>query len=276
MTKSRKIRTLLRSRSAAAGAAVVALFVLTALLADIVSPFNPASQAAEEQLKSPTGRHPFGTDDLGRDVASRIAHGARKSLAIGVISVCIALFAGVPLGLVCGYLGGAVDLLAMRVVDVMMAFPSILLAIGIVAALGPSIENVMIAVGVVNIPAYARQTRACVLEVKTRDYVTASVALGAGRARVMFATVLPNVMGPIIVLATLGIGTAILDAAGLSFLGLGGQPDVPEWGGMLTDAREFLMDAPWAALAPGAAITAVVLGFNLFGDGLRDAMDPRS
>ncbi len=276
MSKGRRIRSLLKSRSAAAGAAVVAAFIFTAAAADFLAPRNPAAQSGEMQLKPPSAAHALGTDDLGRDVLSRIIHGARKSLVIGVLSVCIAAFIGVPFGMLCGYYGGLADLVLMRAIDVMMAFPGILLAIGIVAVLGPSLENVMAAVGIVKIPSFARQTRASVIEVKTKDYVTASVALGSGSLRVMFFTVLPNAAGPIIVLATLGIGTAVLDAAGLSFLGLGGQPDVPEWGGMLTDAREFILDAPWAAIAPGAAITAVVLGFNLFGDGLRDALDPRA
>jgi peptide/nickel transport system permease protein len=274
--RHRRLKRLLRSRTAFAGALVVAAFLFCAVFAGIVSPQDPTEQVAAEQLVPPSAGHWLGTDDLGRDVLSRIVYGARKSLVIGILSVCIAIFVGVPIGLVTGYFGGTVDMVVMRFVDIMLAFPSILLAIAIVAVLGPSLENVMVAVGVVNIPAYARQTRASVLEVKTNDYVSAARALGAGRIHILLRTILPNVLSPIIVLATLGIGTAILDAAGLNFLGLGGQPDIPEWGGMLTDAREFLLDAPWAAIAPGAAITLVVLGFNLFGDGLRDVLDPRA
>jgi len=273
--RGRRFRKLVRSRTALAGAVVILLFLCCAAAADWVAPYSPTEQRASQQLKAPSGDHVLGTDDLGRDVASRLLHGARRSLLIGILSVSIALMVGVPLGLVSGYLGGWVDMAVMRVVDVMLAFPSILLAIAIVAALGPSLENVMVAVGVVNIPVYARQTRASVLEMKSLDFVTASVALGAGKTRVMARTVLPNILGPILVLSTLGVGTAILDAAGLNFLGLGGQPDIPEWGGMLTDAREFLREAPWVAVVPGAAITLVVLGFNLFGDGLRDVFDPR-
>jgi peptide/nickel transport system permease protein len=284
----RRWRAFLRKRSAVAGGALVAVFVLMALLPPafkFLAGHGPTSQYRSAQFLSPgsaaagvEGRFWLGTDDLGQDVLVRLAYGARKSLLIGLAAVALALLAGVPLGLACGYFGGWLDFLGMRLVDVMLAFPSILLAIAIMAALGgkPDERNVVIAVGLVNVPVFARQIRASVLSVRELDYVTASRALGAGHLRIMGLAILPNSLAPVIVLATLGLGTAILSAAGLSFLGLGVEPGTPEWGAMLTKARDFLRSAPWAVLAPGLAITFTVLGFNLLGDGLRDALDPKS
>ncbi len=279
-------RNFRRSGSALAGLGVVVGFALLALGASWLSPHDPraidarvpearpfTSLPAEGAL--PATFHLLGTDELGRDILSRVLHGARISLLIGLVSVAIALFGGVPLGLLSGTLGGAVDQGIMRVVDVMLAFPGILLAIAVMAVLGPSLTNVMVAVGIVNVPAYARQVRASVLELRALDFVTASRALGAGPLHLMIRVLLPNVLSPVIVLATLGIGSAILEAAGLGFIGLGIEPGTPEWGTMLAESRKNFLRAPWTVLAPGIAITLVVLGFNLFGDGLRDALDPK-
>ena len=287
-TRRRRLKTFLRKRSALVGALVIGGAVLLALLAPILAGLaghKPTAQYGQAQFLAPgaraegvEGRFWLGTDDLGQDVLVRLAYGARKSLLIGLLSVLLALFVGVPMGLLCGYFGGWSDFLGMRLVDIMLAFPSILLAIVVMTALGgkPDERNVVIAVGLVNVPVFARQVRASVLAVRELDYVIANRALGAGHLRLMFRTILPNTLAPIIVLATLGLGTAILSAAGLSFLGLGVEPGTPEWGAMLTKARDFMRRAPWAVLVPGLAITLTVLGFNLLGDGLRDALDPKS
>ncbi|MCI0340204.1 MAG: ABC transporter permease [Planctomycetales bacterium] len=273
-------RRLRRNPGALAGAAMVALVVLVALGAPGVAAavgVGPSAQEAEARLAPPGGAHPLGCDHLGRDILVRVAYGARKSLAIGAAAVALALLLGVPVGLAAGYAGGALDAALMRLVDVLLAFPSLLLAIAIMAALGgdPHERNVVLAVALVNVPVFARQVRGSALLVRELDHVAASRALGAGPVRIVARAILPNVLAPVIVLATLGLATAILSAAGLSFLGLGVEPGVPEWGAMLTDAREFLTRASWAVLAPGAAITLTVLGVNLLGDGLRDALDPR-
>ncbi len=273
-------RRLRRNPGALAGAGLMALVVLVALAAPAVAAavgVGPSTQQAEARLVAPGGDHPLGTDHLGRDVLVRVAYGARKSLAIGAAAVALAILLGVPLGLAAGYAGGALDAVLMRLVDVLLAFPSLLLAIAIMAALGgdPHERNVVLAVALVNVPVFARQVRGSALLVRELDHVAASRALGAGPVRIVARAILPNVLAPVIVLATLGFATAILSAAGLSFLGLGVEPGVPEWGAMLTDAREFLTTASWAVLAPGGAITLTVLGVNLLGDGLRDALDPR-
>ncbi|MEK7470122.1 MAG: ABC transporter permease [Planctomycetota bacterium] len=265
-----------RSRAAMAGALLVALYLGAAAFAGFAKR-PPREISQDSQLQSPGAGKWFGTDHLGRDMLSRVLHGARWSLFIGVVSVGVALIIGVPLGLFAGAAGGAVDALVMRVVDIMLAFPAILLAIAIVATLGPSLFNLMLAVGLVNVPVYARQVRASVLQVRELDYVTAARALGAGRTRIIVFQILPNVAAPIVVLATLGVGTAILEAAGLGFVGLGVEPDTPEWGTMLAQAREHsFMQYPWTVAGPGIAISLAILGFNLLGDALRDALDPRS
>ncbi|MCE9582836.1 MAG: ABC transporter permease [Planctomycetes bacterium] len=266
-----------RSRAALAGTLLVALYLGAAALAD-VAPRGPRAIDQERQLKAPGAGEWLGTDHLGRDMLSRVLHGARWSLFIGVVSVAVALLIGVPLGLVAGEAGGAADMVVMRAVDVMLAFPGVLLAIAIVATLGPSLFHLMLAVGLVNVPVYARQVRASVMQVRELDYVLAARALGAGRFRVILRQILPNVAAPIVVLATMGVGTAILEAAGLGFVGLGVEPDTPEWGTMLAQARinSSWMQTPWTVLAPGAAISLAILGFNLLGDALRDAMDPRT
>jgi peptide/nickel transport system permease protein len=273
---SRAWQKVRRSRAFMAGALLVAIYLGAAAFAGFAK-YGPRQISQDAQLKSPGAGNWLGTDHLGRDMMSRVLHGARWSLFIGVVSVGVALAIGVPLGLFAGSAGGALDALIMRAVDIMLAFPAILLAIAIVATLGPSLFNLMLAVGLVNVPVYARQVRASVLQVRELDYVTAARALGAGRLRIMVFQILPNVAAPIVVLATLGVGTAILEAAGLGFVGLGVEPDTPEWGTMLAQAREHsFMQYPWTVAGPGIAISLAILGFNLLGDALRDALDPRS
>ena len=274
MIRDRRLRALLRNRAAVAGAVVLVLLALLAAGADVLVPYGPRAVDLDRVLEGPSSEHWLGTDDLGQDLLARLLHGARISLLVGAVSVGIALAVGVPLGAIAGFAGGWVDSLLMRVTDVMLAFPSIVLAIAIVAALGPSLSNLMIAVGVVAIPTYARQVRASVLEVKAEDYVTASRALGASPARVLLRSVMPNCLTPLLVLATLDYGVAILEAAALSFLGLGPEPGTPEWGKMLADAQNLFSRAPRVVIAPGLCISAAVLAFNLLGDGLRDALDP--
>lgn len=269
-------KRLLKNRLAAAGGVLLLGFLLLAIAAPLAAPQDPYAQNLYERLQPPSLANPFGTDDFGRDVLSRVIHGARISLRVGITAVLIALVLGVPIGLVSGYWGGALDQVLMRAMDLMLAFPSILLAIAIVAILGPGLENAMLAVGVVAVPQYARLVRASALSVRGRDYVQAVRALGAGDFHILFFSVLPNCLTPLIVQSTLGLATAILDAAGLSFLGLGAQPPLPEWGAMLTGGRELVLRAPWVLTFPGVAIFLTVLAFNLLGDGLRDALDPRT
>lgn len=268
------VRALRRSASAATGLAVVVLFAAAALAAPLLVPFDPMSESSA--LQAPSADHMLGTDEHGRDVLSRILVGARTSLLIGLLSVGIAVAAGGVIGALAGYFGGALDAFLMRVMDVMLSFPSILLAILIVALLGPSLTNTMIAVGVVNVPVYARLVRASVLAEKQREYVAAARSMGAGHPRILLRGILPNCGGPVLVQGTLGFATAILDAAGLSFLGLGAQPPTIEWGLMLSSAKDLITTAWWVITFPGLAILLTVLGFNLLGDGLRDVLDPRS
>jgi ABC-type dipeptide/oligopeptide/nickel transport system permease subunit len=255
---------------------LIGLFLAMAATSPLVAPRDPLAQDLSRRLEAPSGEFPFGTDDFGRDILSRVLYGARISLRVGLVAVAISLVVGGGIGLVSGYYGGTLDLLVMRLMDVLLAFPAILLAIAVVAVLGPSLTNAMVAVGITGIPVYARLVRGVVLQVKSLEYVTAARALGAGDARLILRAVLPNCVAPILVQTTLGLATAVLDAAGLSFLGLGAQPPTPEWGAMLSQGRELILDAPWALTAPGLAILFSVLGFNLLGDGLRDALDPRA
>ena len=258
------------------GGGVLCMLLLMALLAPVLAPYDPLAQDLYQRLQPPSTDHWFGTDDFGRDILSRIVYGSRISLRIGLIAISLALTGGTLFGLVAGYRGGMVDMLIMRSMDLMLAFPSILLAIAIVAVIGPGIENAILAVSIVLVPQFARLVRSSVLTVREATYVEAARALGATESRLLFYSILPNCTAPLIVQTTLGMGTAILDAAGLSFLGLGAQPPVPEWGAMLSGGRELLLRAPWVMTFPGLAIFAVVLGLDLFGDGLRDALDPKT
>ncbi|HEX3462688.1 MAG TPA: ABC transporter permease [Candidatus Elarobacter sp.] len=260
---------------ALAGAGVVALMVLGAVLAPLLAPHDPLAQNLAQGAQAPSGAHWMGTDKLGRDVFARIVYGARISLTIGFVAVGLAITAGTLIGLIAGYAGRRTESTLMGAMDVMLAFPSIILAIGITTVLGPSITNLMLAVGIVYVPQYARLARSSVLAVKEHEYVEAARAIGAGTPAILARHVLPNILAPLLVQATLGIATAELEAAGLSYLGLGARPPAPEWGAMLNDARDYWLAAPWALIFPGVSITVLVLGFNLLGDGLRDALDPR-
>jgi len=269
------------NRGAVVGFVVFATFILIAIFADFLAPHSPTEQYRSALLQPPVwqegGNVTFllGTDALGRDLLSRLIYGARFSFFIGVIVVVIAASSGVLIGLVSGFVGGRVDTLIMRLMDVILAFPSLLLALAMVAILGPSLVNAMIAIAIVLQPHYVRLTRAAVMTELPKDYVTSARVVGASRLRLMFVTILPNCLAPIIVQAALSFSTAILDAAALGFLGLGAQPPTPEWGTMLADAREFVLRAWWVVTFPGLAILINVLAINLMGDGLRDALDPK-
>ena len=271
-----------RNRGAVIGLAVVVLLVLCAIFADVIAPYSPTEQYRDATLRrpslSPVGGHVFllGTDPVGRDIASRLIHGTRLSMVIGLVSVGLSLVGGVLLGLVAGfYRGRLAEYAVMRLMDVMLALPSLLLAVAVVAILGPGLANAMYAIAIVMLPHFVRLTRGAVLAELAKDYVQASRLAGAGTVRLMFDTVLPNCAAPLIVQATLGFSSAILDAAALGFLGLGAQPPTPEWGSMLASALEFIQSAWWVVTLPGLAILITVLAFNLTGDGLRDALDPR-
>ena len=262
-------------RRACHGLAVIACFVLLAVLAPWVTPYDPIAQSWMTVRKAPSALHWFGTDEVGRDVLTRVVFGARASLMAGVISIAIALTIGVPLGLIAGYLGGFVDALISRLTDAMLACPFLILAIALAAFLGPSLGNAMIAIGITATPIFVRLTRGQVMAVKVEDYVEAARAVGNPRWRIALVHILPNILPALLVQATLSIATAIIAEAALSFLGLGQQPPAPSWGSMLNSAQRFLVNAPWMAIWPGLAIFATVLSFNLLGDGLRDALDPR-
>ncbi len=265
-----------KNKTAMVGLGILAILILVAIFAKIIAPFDPNIQDIGIRLTRPfTNGHLFGTDDFGRDIFSRIIYGSRISLMIGIISVAISFVIGTIIGLVAGFWGGWIDNLLMRLMDIMLAFPYILLAIVIVAMLGPSLQNSMIAIGVVGIPQYARIVRSSVLAEKESDYILAERSLGESNLKLLFFSILPNCLSPIIVNTTLGFGNAILEAAGLSFLGLGAQPPLPEWGLMLNSARAFVSSAWWVVTFPGLAILFAVIGFNLLGDGLRDVLDPR-
>jgi len=270
-------RRLLLSWNGRVGLAVVTLIVLIAILAPIVDPYNPRIDSnLLISRQSPSLQHLFGTDRLGRDVFRRIMHGTRISLTVGFLVVLFTSLAGIALGLAAGYLGGVVDTIIMRLLDVLLAFPSILLAIAIVAVRGPGLTNTMIAVSIVGIPGSARVVRSMVLSLRERDFVVAAQMVGASKSRVMLQHILPNTLSPIIIQATMGIGGAVLFAAALGFLGLGAQPPAPEWGAMISDGLPFLTTSPHLVFFPGMAIMITVLGFNLLGDGLRDALDPQT
>ncbi|MEC9489509.1 MAG: nickel transporter permease [Halanaerobiales bacterium] len=268
-------RRLRKSRTAVLGIIIIILFTLIALFAPYIAPYDPLEQNFIKSFRAPSAEHYLGTDEFGRDIFSRIIYGARISLQIGFIAVFISLIVGVSVGLAAGYYGGWLDMLVMRVMDLMLSFPYILLALVIMSILGPGIYNAMIAIGIVYVPQYARIVRSSVLSVKKKEYVLAAQALGANDFRIILKHVFLNSMAPVIIQTTLSIGRAIINAAGLSFLGLGAQPPTPEWGAMLSNGQNFLRNAPWIATFPGIAIALLVLGFNLVGDGFRDAFDPR-
>ncbi|PJF27607.1 MAG: hypothetical protein CUN53_03395 [Phototrophicales bacterium] len=273
--RSRLFRRIRRSANVRIGVSVLMVMVLLAVFAPIITAYDPTQITPALRLRPPDGDHWFGTDDFGRDVFTRIAYGARLSLQVGVISVALAASIGVTLGIMAGYYGGWIDSLIMRLIDVMLAFPGILLALAIVAILGRSLINVMIAVGISAIPVYARMARGTTLSVKNIDFITAARAIGAPTPRIMLRHVLPNITAPLIVVATNGVASAIIAGAALSFLGLGAQPPTPEWGVMLAEGRVYLRNAWWVTTFPGLAIMVTVMAINLMGDGLRDILDPR-
>ena len=276
-----QLSQLWRNKTAVAGLIIITMFVLMAIFAPLLSPHDPLETSLYDQLKPPawheggSTKNILGTDDLGRDTLSRIIYGARVSLIVAVVSVGLAFTLGTILGCLSGYYKGAVDSAIMRVMDMILAFPYLLLAIVVVAYLGPSLQNAMMAIGITYVPRFARIVRGSVLEEGEKDYVMAARSIGAGDFRIIFLTILPNCMGPLIVQTTLSMASAILDAAALSFLGLGAQPPTPEWGAMIARSRGLILRASWVMTFPGIAILLAVLGFNLLGDGLRDALDPR-
>jgi peptide/nickel transport system permease protein len=265
-----------RNRGVVVGAAMVAILFLIALLSPVISPHDPIAISPDNSYLPPLQPgHVLGTDELGRDQLSRLLWGARVSLPVAFVAVGVGLVAGGLIGMLSGYAGGVTDLLLMRFVDALLAFPGLILAIAIVAALGPGLRNAMIAIGIVAVPVYARLVRAVVLQLKQMEFVTATRALGASPLRLIFAHLIPNLLNPVIVQVSLSAGFAILAEATLSFLGLGAQPPTPDWGQMINTGRTFLNNDPWLAIVPGAAISITVYAFNLLGDSLRDALDPR-
>lgn len=249
--------------------------MLVALLAPALAPYGPTALHPGFEIRPPSTRFPFGTDELGRDIASRVIHGARTSLAAALGAVSLAVAVGVPLGTAIGFAGGTVDLIAMRLFDVLFAFPPLLLAVAVVAALGPSLTNLVLTIALLTMPQFAVLARSVTLTTKTLEYVQAAAALGAAARRIVAVHILPNILPPVVIAATLNLSIVILVEAGLSFLGLGPQPPAPSWGGMISRGRQYMTIAPWLVLFPGLAIMLSVLGFNLLGDGLREAMDPR-
>lgn len=282
LMESKKIKMLLKHKPGMVGLWIVFSLIVLALLADFIAPMDPNLQELGNKFIPPIwmegGQWPyiFGTDVLGRDLFSRILYGARLSILIGGLAVFTGAVIGVPLGMIAGYYGGKWDALIMRMIDIMLAFPSLLLAVCIVAILGPSLENAILAIGVVTIPTYARVARASVLTEKEKEYILADIALGRKHSTILIKGILPNIISPIFIIATLGFGGAVLDAAGLSFLGLGAQPPTPEWGALITEGKKYIFQAWWLIMFPGFAILLTVVGFNLFGDAIRDIFDPKS
>jgi len=271
----RALRRLVRRRGAMVGLAFVVFFVALALFAPWIAPHDPLATSWGAVRKAPSAAHWFGTDEIGRDVLSRVIWGARASLLAGLVSVGISLAIGVPVGVIAGYVGGWIDMLISRITDAMLACPFLVLAIALAAFLGPSLTNAMIAIGIAATPAFVRLARAQVLAVKVEDYIEAARAVGNSDWRIALRHVFPNIVAPVIVQATLAIAAAVIAEASLSFLGLGQQPPSPSWGSMLNTAKNYVENAPWMAVWPGASIFLLVLSFNLLGDGLRDALDPR-
>ncbi|AJK86406.1 ABC transporter permease [Lysinibacillus fusiformis] len=268
-------RSFKKSKVSLVGAGIVIFFVLLAIIGPFIAPQGINEQDLTKRLLAPSADHWFGTDDFGRDIFSRIIHGARISLWVGFFSVILSVIIGSLLGIIAGYYGKWIDTIISRIFDIMLAFPSMLLAIAVVSVLGPSLQNALIAIAIINVPNFGRLIRSKVLSVKEEEYIVAAKAIGMRDSRILFSHILPNSITPIIVQGTLAIATAIIEAAALGFLGLGAQAPAPEWGKMLADARKFLLNAPWTMIFPGIAIMLTVLGFNLMGDGLRDALDPK-
>lgn len=264
-----------KSKVAVVGMIIVLFFIILAVAGPLLAKEGINDQVMTDRLQPPSGEHWLGTDDFGRDILSRVIHGARISLWVGFSSVVGSIVIGSTLGIVAGYYGRWVDTIISRFFDIMLAFPSILLAIAIVSVLGPSLQNALIAIAIINVPNFGRLIRSKVLSIKEDEYITAAKGIGMRDVRILFSHILPNSMAPVIVQGTLAIATAILEAAALGFLGLGAQAPMPEWGKMLADSKNYMQSAPWTMIFPGLAIMLTVLGFNLMGDGLRDAMDPR-
>lgn len=265
----------LRNPLSLAGMAIIALLIAIAIIAPAVAPYAPLKTDTTQRLQKPSGEHPFGTDQLGRDIFSRILYGARISLRIAILTASIALTIGAPLGLVSGYFRGRVDDLLMRVTDMFMAFPRLILAMAIAAALRPTLENVVIAISLAAWPAYARLARSVTLGIREENYVEAARAMGASTSRILFGHILPGVISPVTIQVSLDMGGILLTAAGLGFIGFGAQPPTPEWGLMISEGRNYIPGQWWVSTFPGLAISLVVLGFNLLGDGIRDILDPR-
>lgn len=268
------LHILFSNKTATIGMIIILLLVLVALVSKYIMPYDPYVGELSQSLQPPSAAHLFGTDEQGRDILSRIIDGTRISLRVGVTAVAIALSIGTVFGAIAGYYGGRIDMIIMRFMDIILAFPSLLLAIAFMSALGKGIDKAIIAISIVTIPEYARIVRGCVLSVKENEYVQAARAIGNSDMAIIFKHILPNILSPIIVRATLGVSTAILETSALGFLGLGVQPPYAEWGSMLGAGRSYFYNAPYVILFPGIAITITVLAFNLFGDGLRDALDP--
>lgn len=264
-----------KNRLALVGLGIVIFFIAIAIFAPVIAPYSFDKQNLVNRFLPPSSDHWFGTDDFGRDIFSRVVYGARISLWVGFFSVLGSVIFGTLLGIIAGYYGRWVDGIISRIFDIMLAFPSILLAIAVVAILGPSLQNALIAIAVINIPNFGRLVRSKVLSVKQEEYIMAAKAVGMKDSRILFRHILPNSISPVIVQATLAIATAIIEAAALGFLGMGAQPPTPEWGKMLSDSKNYIMQAPWTLFFPGIAIMLTVLGFNLMGDGLRDVLDPK-
>lgn len=268
-------RSFKKSKAALFGLAIVAFFIILAFIGPLVAPSGMNDQLLSNKLQPPSGAHWFGTDDLGRDIFSRILYGARISLTVGFSAVLLSAVMGSFLGIIAGYYGRWIDTIISRIFDIMLAFPSILLAIAIVSILGPSLQNALIAIAIINVPTFGRLIRSRVLMIKQEEYIVAARAIGMKNSRILWKHILPNSMTPVIVQGTLAIATAIIEAAALGFLGLGAVAPQAEWGKMLADARVYFISAPWAMIFPGISIMLTVIGFNLMGDGLRDALDPK-
>ena len=274
LADSQRGRAIRRNSHLRLGGGLVCLLAIVSVVGPVITPYDPTAQALEARLQGPSAAHPLGTDALGRDVATRLVYGARISLGLALVATTVRLVIGTTIGLVAGYAGGVVDAIAMRVVDIQLAFPGLVLALVIAGVLGPSLTNVMIALSVVGWATYARVVRGSVLSVKDRAYVESARLYGTPRRRIARRHLLPTILNPVLVLATLNLGTVVLAAAGLSFLGLGAQPPTAEWGTMIADGRSYLRSAPWLITVPGVAIAVTVIAFNLLGDGLRDVLDP--